>query len=240
LVNLIGNAVKFTERGAITVHMACMGDTLDIAIRDSGIGMSAHTITQLFSPFMQADSSTTRRYGGTGLGLAISRRLIELMGGTIEIESVSGQGSTFTILLPIDSASSDRHTAVTSEPPPIFTGLALVVDDDTTNQLVARHLIGCYGVTVEVVHGGEEALRRLAHAPLPDVIFMDCQMPGMDGYETVRRLRANGCRLPIIAMTANALPGDRERCLAAGMDDYLAKPFAAESLIDALARWMPG
>ena len=238
LVNLIGNAVKFTEKGSVSVRLGCTADTLGITINDTGIGISPETIAHLFSPFMQADSSTSRRYGGTGLGLAISRRLIELMGGTIQIASTPGAGSSFTLLLPIDSASSDRHAVVTSEPPPFFTGLALVVDDDTTNQLVARHLVGAYGVTVEVLNSGEEALVRLAHAPYPDLIFMDCQMPGLDGYETVRRLRAAECRLPIIAMTANALPGDRERCLAAGMDDYLAKPFAAESLVAILARWM--
>ena len=238
LVNLIGNAVKFTEKGSVSVHLGCTANTLDVTISDTGIGMSQQTIAHLFSPFMQADSSTSRRYGGTGLGLAISRRLIELMGGTIHIVSTPGAGSAFTLLLPIDSASSDRHAVVTSEPPPIFTGLALVVDDDTTNQLVARHLIGAYGVTVEVLSSGEEALARLAQAPFPDLIFMDCQMPGLDGYETVRRLRAAECRLPIAAMTANALPGDRDRCLAAGMDDYLAKPFAAESLVAILTRWM--
>ena len=224
LVNLLGNAVKIKEKGSISVHLGCIADTLEIAIHDTGIGMASATIEQSYSPFMQADSSTTRRNGGTGLGLAISRRLIELMGGTIEIHSILGVGSVFTVLLPIDSASSDRHVAVTSEPPPISTGLALVVDDDPTNQLIARHLIGAYGVTVEVLSCGGQALVRLAHALLPDLVFMDCQLPGLDGYETVRRLRTDECRLPIIAMTANALPGDRERCLAAGMDDYLAKP----------------
>ena len=238
LVNLVGNAVKFTETGSVSVNLGCTANTLDLSISDTGIGMSQQTIANLFSPFMQADSSTSRRYGGTGLGLAISRRLIDLMGGTIHIVSTPGAGSAFTLILPIDSASSDRHAVVTSEPPPIFTGLALVVDDDTTNQLVARHLIGAYGVTVEVLSSGEEALARLAHAPFPDLVFMDCQMPGMDGYETVRRLRGAECRLPIAAMTANALPGDRDRCLAAGMDDYLAKPFAAESLVAILTRWM--
>lgn len=238
LVNLIGNAVKFTENGSISVRLASTANALEIAIQDTGIGMSEHTVTHLFSPFVQADSSTARRYGGTGLGLAISRRLIELMGGTIDITSMPGSGSTFTLRLPFDSASSDRHAVVTTEPPPTFTGLALVVDDDTTNQLIARHLIGAYGVTVEVLSSGEEALARLAHAPFPDMVFMDCQMPGLDGYETVRRLRDAGCRLPIVAMTANALPGDRQRCLSAGMDDYLAKPFATESLVAILSRWI--
>ena len=238
LLNLIGSAVKFTDHGAITVAIGCAAGTLDIVITDTGIGMSPEVLSALFSPFVQGDSSTSRRYGGTGLGLAISRRLIELMGGSIEASSAPGRGSSFILLLPVDAASSDRYATITEAPPPVFTGLILVVDDDTTNQLVARHLIGAYGVTVEVVSTGDQALARLRHAPLPDLILMDCQMPGLDGYETTRRLRSQKCSVPVVAMTANALPGDRQRCIDAGMDDYLSKPFAAESLVAMLQQWL--
>jgi PAS domain S-box-containing protein len=238
LINLVGNAVKFTDHGSVTITIGCMADTLDIVIADTGIGMSQDVLASLFSPFVQGDSSTNRRYGGTGLGLAISRRLIELMGGSIEASSAPGKGSSFMLLLPLDTASSDRHAQVISAPPPEFTGLILVVDDDITNQLVARHLIGAYGVTVEVVSSGEQALARLRHHPLPDLVLMDCHMPGLDGYQTTRRMRGEQCTIPVVAMTANALPGDRERCLAAGMDDYLSKPFATESLVAILQQWL--
>ncbi len=239
LLNLLMNAVKFTDAGRITVVLSCVDGLLSIAITDTGIGMDADTIGRLFTPFAQADSSTTRRFGGTGLGLAICKRLVELMGGTITVESRPGGGSTFTVRLPTDAVSSgQRPIATEEESAATFTGLVLVVEDDATNRLIARHLLTAHGLTVELVDNGASAIERLAHAPLPDLVLMDCQMPGIDGYESTRRLRAAGVRLPIIAMTANALAGDREECLAAGMDDYLSKPFAEDSLLVLLRRWI--
>ena len=237
LVNLVGNAVKFTAQGRVSLALSVESERMVLRVEDTGIGMEPEVRRRLFSPFVQGDSSTTRRHGGTGLGLAISRRLVELMGGSIEVDSGAGIGTTFTISLPFDHISSGERPVV-RELPARFTGRILVVEDDPTNRLVARHLLEALGLEVELVDSGQAALERLAGDDPPHLVFMDCQMPGIDGYETTRRLRAAGHRLPVVAMTANALPGDRDQCLAAGMDDYLPKPFAPESLQAVLARWL--
>ena len=239
LVNLLGNAIKFTARGSITLSLDSNAETVVFRISDTGIGMSADVQARLFSAFVQADSSMTRRYGGTGLGLAITRRLIAQMGGTIAVASQPDQGATFTVTLPLAPAASGAHAVLPETLPKHFIGRVLVVEDDATNRLVARHLLHAFGLDVELVDSGEAALERLTREPNFEVVFMDCQMPGLDGFDTTRRLRAQGLTIPIIAMTANALAGDRERCLAAGMDDYLAKPFPEDSLASMLLRWLP-
>jgi PAS domain S-box-containing protein len=251
LLNLVGNAVKFTPAGSIEIQMNSLpvaghGDQaiLSFTINDSGIGMTPEIVANLFSPFQQGDTSTTRKFGGTGLGLSICKRLVELMGGQISVESTPGSGSTFRFQLPFQVITDAMpaviaNSGIASDLP---VGLRiLLVEDNLVNQKVAAALLKKLQCTVSIAVNGEEGLRRLASEPF-DLILMDCQMPVMDGFEATRRLRqgeAGGAtaQLPVIAMTANAMQGDREQCLAAGMDDYLAKPFSRAELIAVLTRW---
>ena len=248
LLNLVGNAVKFTAEGAVDIHIRVEQTTpeacrLHCRIRDTGIGMSPEVVAGLFSPFFQGDASTTRRFGGTGLGLSICHRLIELMGGEIHVDSTPGQGSTFALSLPFalgTLAPADETGMPAAEEP--RRGLrVLLVEDNAVNRKVAGALLDKLGCAVETAEHGGIALQRLA-AQAFDVVLMDCQMPDVDGLEATRRLRAGEAgeaarRLPVIAMTANAMTGDREQCLAAGMDDYLAKPVRRDELARMLARW---
>ncbi len=242
LLNLAGNAVKFTEKGFVRIEAAREDQELVFQVLDTGIGIDASSQRRLFERFEQADRSTTRRFGGTGLGLAISKQLCELMGGTIGVESAAGRGSTFWFRLPLQTA--DPESAGTENGPEESTGevppglRALLVEDDRTNQLVARGMLRKLGIEVEIANDGIEALERLGGRRY-DLVFMDGQMPGKDGYEATRALRAGAgpnCSTPVIAMTANALPGDREACLAAGMDDYLSKPLSLPAIRAAVGR----
>jgi len=253
LVNLVGNAVKFTSDGAVTVRVSgtprSQGSTLVRAeVADSGIGIDPASLERLFEPFAQADVATTRLYGGTGLGLAITRELVELMGGTINAESEPGRGSTFRIELELASplctetpAARDRDASAApaaSWPSP---PLVLVAEDSPVNQTVAARTLERCGCRVEVVADGREALEALETQQF-DAVLMDCQMPNMDGYQAtaeLRRREQDGRHTPVIAMTAHAMEGDRERCLAAGMDDYLSKPIRRADLADTLHRWIP-
>ena len=392
MTNLIGNAVKFTEHGAVSVQVGVEQEDDDtvlvrVAVSDTGIGISGEALARLFQPFSQADSSTTRRFGGTGLGLAISKRLVELMGGTIDAESVEGEGSTFQFTLPFEkratlpmdptlegmlrglrvlavddnaanrallerslgvhglSMDTERHptqalarlrtaadggrpyglvladvmmpnmdglelgrqakadSALPGCPLILLTGAddvsvedaaaagfaaclttpirqaqllasvqsvlaesadahsvnrqqgvttdrptetsartdtqVLVAEDNAVNQKVAVLMLEKLGCTVDVVPNGREAVEAVTRHPY-DIVLMDCQMPELDGFGAtaeIRRLMGEERRIPIIAMTANAMQGDRERCLAAGMDDYIAKPVKSQALSDALRRW---
>ncbi|MEM7349164.1 MAG: ATP-binding protein [Acidobacteriota bacterium] len=247
LLNLMGNAVKFTDRGTVTLRASTVDgseDELSFEVLDTGIGIEAASLDQLFDPFVQVDSSQARRAGGTGLGLAISRRLVELMSGSIEVDSVPGVGSKFTVRLPLPAAE------VTSEGPELsdlpYAELAadvniLVADDNSMNRLVVGLQLKALGVSADTVEDGRQTLEALARTDY-DLLLLDCQMPELDGYETARRIRAGETagRMPIIAMTAHAMKGDRQRCLEAGMDDYIAKPFNEDELVDKLARWLPG
>ena len=252
LLNLIGNAVKFTEAGGVKLRCALetpadgagAGGLLHFSVADSGIGIAPEKLDHIFDAFTQEDSSTTRRYGGTGLGLSISRRLVELMGGHIWAESEPGAGRTCHFTISAGAAGHPRPTAA-AEPsataeasvlePASATGLSvLVVEDTPVNQKLAKALLEKRGCTVTLAENGQEALTRLADARFA-IILMDMQMPVMDGLEATRRFRQleigeGRARTPVIAMTANAMPGDRERCLEAGMDDYLAKPIRAADL----------
>ncbi len=245
LVNLLGNALKFTEAGWIGLDVApAAGEgpcTLAFTVADTGIGIAPQAQPQLFTRFMQADSSTSRRFGGTGLGLSIVRQLVELMGGTVRFRSAPGEGSRFIITVPLEAASGDLPTTDWQDlPRPLDHLRVLVAEDNTTNQVVAFGMLRKLGYgDVSLAGDGLRAV-EMALAQHFDVILMDCQMPEMDGYEATRRLRAAGCTAPIIAMTANAIKGDRERCLAAGMDDYLSKPIDLKVLGMVLARWAPG
>ena len=253
LVNLITNAVKFTHDGRIrvTVSRFLYEDThpmLRVAVADSGIGIAPEKRREIFDKFTQADASTTRRYGGTGLGLAISQDLVALMKGHIGVESELGQGSTFWFTLPLELAQQEPN-GVSQGSAAVLTALrdrsaaafrTLLVDDNEINQMVIRRFLEKAGCFVEVVSSGELAIERVGAQPY-DVVFMDCQMPGIDGYEATRRIRHMpvGEGLPIIAMTANAMAGDRERCLAAGMTDYVSKPVRPERLREILDRYRP-
>lgn len=246
LVNLVGNAIKFTASGGVSVWLdpwtsPSGADGLEIAVQDTGIGIPAETLPRLFEKFTQADSSTTRRFGGTGLGLAITRRLVQLMGGSIDVRSETGVGSTFVCRLPLTRTESP---APTSGFAPLcrlsVSGLrVLLVEDNPINQRVARGLLERQNCKVVVAGDGSKAVELVAREKF-DIVLMDGQMPDMDGYaaaRAIRQLNSPAREVPIVALTASALQGDRERCLEAGMDDYLTKPIQLEPLIDALERW---
>jgi PAS domain S-box-containing protein len=292
LVNLLGNAIKFTDGGEVIVQVNLKEDNLDhcvvqFSVRDTGIGIPQDKIDKLFSAFSQVDSSTTRKYGGTGLGLSICKKLVEMMGGGIGVESESGKGSNFWFNLPLAKKETaegnggnipsgrsgekgrigDRNnganqkSASTGMPPkvdpaPMGDGPGiptnnihkqpiriLVAEDNITNQKVALLTLQKMGFHVEVAATGNEAVKSWATIPY-DLIFMDVQMPEKDGFEATREIRGREAteghrRIPIIAMTAYAMRGDREKCLMAGMDDYLTKPIQPNELARAISQWVP-
>ncbi|MBG4967366.1 response regulator [Pseudomonas aeruginosa] len=246
LVNLLGNALKFTEEGAI--HLSLEWQALDhdvlwltCAVHDSGIGISPERLEHMFDAFQQADSSISRRYGGTGLGLAIARTLAERMGGTLQAESKEGSGSTFTLEIPLPFQQSPAHRQqAAGAAAPVAAGQEiLLVEDNPVNQTVIEAMLRSLGYRVTLVADGIQAVRS-AERQRYDAILMDCRLPVLDGYSATREIRAqeNGRRVPIIALTANALQGDRENCLQAGMNDYLAKPFKRAELQRILQRWI--
>ncbi len=243
LANFISNAIKFTERGEIQVLVSpsrAYELGIWLGVRDTGIGIPPDRLTAIFEPFTQADSSTTRKYGGTGLGLTICKRLAEMMGGQIGVESELGVGSTFYVDLPLPTAELPDSQTGEMEAAEVLVPLGkrvLLVEDNEVNRKVVLRLLEKLHLTVEVATNGIEAVQK-ATTNAYDLILMDCQMPEMDGYEATRQLRAQGVRIPIIALTANALQGDREQCLLAGMDDYLSKPIKPDELKRTLARWL--
>jgi PAS domain S-box-containing protein len=257
LFNLLGNALKFTERGGIRLHAGTVplggGRTrVTLSVRDTGIGLDDEQRARLFRPFAQADSSTTRRFGGTGLGLSIVRRLAELMEGNVAVESTPGVGSEFIITLTLLTAPADSPLKTLLRPAGPGPGLAplrdgtgprvLVVDDHPVNREVLVRQLGLLGVDCDTADDGIEALAAWAPGRYAAVLA-DIHMPRMDGHELTRRIRAGepagGVRTPVVAVTANALKGEEERCLAAGMDAYIAKPVNIERLRTTLERWLP-
>jgi signal transduction histidine kinase/CheY-like chemotaxis protein/HPt (histidine-containing phosphotransfer) domain-containing protein len=265
VTNLLGNAIKFTARGTVALEVTQVGDeagriTVRFAVTDTGIGIRPDQAPALFAPFVQADVSTTRKYGGTGLGLAICKQLAEMMGGMIGLESQEGEGSTFwfsaVLALPLvafaaattDIAGVGRNQR---DPEPIEAVVShlksrsrhaariLVAEDNLTNQIVVTAQLHKLGYAADVVSNGAEAVDAV-ELGIYGLVLMDCEMPIMDGYQASRRIRASGCsRIPIIALTAHAMAGDRERCLGAGMDDFISKPVDLHLLVDALCRWLP-
>jgi signal transduction histidine kinase/DNA-binding response OmpR family regulator len=247
LLNLVGNAIKFTRRGGVEVRARYQDGELAIDVIDTGIGMSEEQLSTLFQPFQQADLSMTRRYGGSGLGLAISRALADALGGRISVESVLEQGSRFRLALPavqaaefverIDEKPPDRPDARRSVR---LHGSVLVVEDGIDNQVLVTTLLRNYGLTVAVAGDGKVALQHALeawrHGTPFDVILMDMQMPVMDGYQATTALRREGYPNAIIALTAHAMAGERERCLNAGCSDYLRKPIDRGELVAALTR----
>jgi len=256
LTNLIGNAIKFTPSGYIHVHIQNDGEdqgsvTLRILVRDSGIGIAPDKLELIFEPFMQADGSTTRKYGGSGLGLTICRQLVKLMGGKMGLESFEGKGTLFWFTVALK-----KHTTVESVPVPRSnladyfgksgpSGIGpplLLAEDDPTSQIVTRAFLTKLGCRVDIAENGHEVLKAL-HEKEYALILMDCMMPGMNGYEATAVIRdpASSVRnhdIPIIALTANAMRNDREKCLAAGMDDFLAKPLELKVLVAMLEKWL--
>jgi CheY-like chemotaxis protein/HPt (histidine-containing phosphotransfer) domain-containing protein len=265
LTNLVSNAVKFTSRGDVTIRAMLLDETQERArfrfeVQDSGIGISEEAQARLFSAFVQADSSTTRRYGGSGLGLAIAKRLVEIMGGQIGLHSEAGRGTLFWFEIPlrkqdpIKGSLLDRSQqgptadgaalSAAAVVPARLGGRVLVAEDNPVNQAVAGAMLESLGVTYRLADNGQIVLDRVMLENF-DLVLMDCQMPEMDGFEASQQIRSRQregllpSNLPIIALTANAVEGDRERCLAAGMDDYLTKPFTRERLAATLQRWLP-
>ncbi len=253
LANLLSNAVKFTSAGTVAVGVDATREPdnntlLRVTVADTGIGIEPDRVQRMFEPFTQADVSTTRLYGGTGLGLAIARETIELMGGVINAESSPGHGSTFWfevhLAAPLASSAvrppipDPYNTPTPSWATPPF---VLVAEDSQINQIVATRVLERCGCRVRVVGDGAQALEALATQHY-DAVLMDCQMPGMDGYEAtaeLRRREQGARRTPVIAMTAHAMTGDRERCIDAGMDDYISKPVRHADLAETLRRWIP-
>jgi PAS domain S-box-containing protein len=286
LINLVGNAIKFTEAGEVRVVtrfvpaekvqsaagqtsesaeaavLPSMRSCLEFDVIDTGVGMTPQQADRLFQPFTQADASTTRRYGGTGLGLTISARLAEMLGGTISVESTPGKGCTFRLRIAagvVDGlrmiehpeegeapkAGSDMKHGPTASTPPVDCRLLLAEDGPDNRQLIS-FVLRKAGVDITIVENGEQAVEAVmarmgdaagGSAPPFDVILMDMQMPGMDGYEATRTLRSRGYRGPIVALTANAMAGDRQKCIDAGCDDYSAKPIERHALIETVRRY---
>ena len=233
LFNLIGNACKFTERGGVVVTARIDGETLDVRVRDTGVGIAPEAIASLFDRFTQADSSMTRRYGGAGLGLAITRQLAGLMGGAVDVESRPGEGSTFRLTIAAPPAAPLRSEAVDFDSAPLAGVALLLVDDNAANLTIGAKILERLGANVATADGGEAALEQLSGHPY-DLVLMDIQMPGIDGLETTRRLRASAgvnARTPVIALTANVLDGQRQAYAAAGMAGVVAKPIVPVDLL---------
>jgi CheY-like chemotaxis protein len=247
LVNLLHNAVKFTERGRIVLDVTVLGEAdgavqLRFEVRDTGIGIAEDQFDSVFDAFTQVDASSTRRHGGSGLGLAIVKELAELMGGRVGVDSRLDHGSTFWLELTLQRAGEPAPAttpAATGEP--VSSAHILLAEDDAVNQMVLAAMLEQLGCRVDVVDDGEAACGAAARTHY-DMVFMDCHMPVMDGFDAARCIReeearTDGTHTPIVALTALALAGDRERCLDAGMDDYMTKPVRAAELAAAVQRW---
>jgi signal transduction histidine kinase/ActR/RegA family two-component response regulator len=297
LRNLISNAVKFTDRGSVTLSIGLAPDgvefesptlagarrVIEFAVSDTGIGISDDKLSLIFEEFQQADGTTSRKYGGTGLGLSISRKLAQLLGGTITVASVLGRGSTFTLYLP-DEIATEAGPALGAlggmagmagmaslgiAPPPAIVRVSgppmlrpvadadrrstpaagqldgatvLIVDDDVRNVFALTSALEMHGMTVLYADNGADGVRMLTEHPEVDIVLMDAMMPEQDGNETTRAIRRNGrfANLPVVFLTAKAMPGDRETSLEAGGTDYITKPVDLDELLEVMAAWVNG
>ncbi|MBU6412419.1 MAG: CHASE domain-containing protein [Planctomycetes bacterium] len=264
LVNLVGNAIKFNDQGSVTIRVTfdpvgAHGGVLSVAVQDTGVGMTNAQLARIFRPFTQADEAMTRTFGGTGLGLAIARRLAQFLGGDISVQSELGKGSTFTVTFATGhvsvgdtwnptGATVASVAPVRNEPLPSLEGArVLLAEDGVDNQRLISFFLTRSGAELKIVENGKKALEILTNAddhatslvqPAPfDLVLMDMQMPEMDGYSATRRLRTLGSKLPITALTAHAMAGDRQACLDAGCDDYTTKPIDRLALITMCAKW---
>ncbi len=251
VANLLSNAIKFTEKGWVSVRQSVSAEadgklTMVLDVADTGSGIPAEKVPLIFEKFTQADSSISRKYGGTGLGLAITKRLVELQGGQIRVESRVGRGSTFTVEIPFEAAPAEAPTV---EPrreqqtaaPAAKQARLLLVEDNAVNQRVVLAMLRKKNYAIDVANNGQEALDKLERASEPyNLILMDVQMPVLDGLETTKAIRRNNDwdNLPIVAMTAHAMIGDRERCLQAGMNAYVSKPVQQAGLIAVIEQYL--
>jgi CheY-like chemotaxis protein len=236
LANLLSNAVKFTLKGRVTLRAGREGGSLVFRVADTGIGMSAEQIERLFSPFEQADGSTTRKFGGTGLGLSIARRLAELMGGTIRVQSALGEGSRFELripYLPAEDMGGSAAGVLTAEAKRLAGVSILVAEDNELNRFVLQEMLVEEGAKVALVADGQQAVDRVLRegAGAWDIVLMDIQMPVLDGLEATRRILSLAPDLPIVGQTAHAMTEERDKCRAAGMVAHLAKPIDLDELV---------
>ena len=253
LTNLIGNAIKFTSQGHVTITISDRDRTRDrheilFEVKDTGVGIPKESLAKIFESFTQADSTTTRHFGGTGLGLSISQKLVTLMGGEIGVRSELGVGSTFwfkvtlpTAEKPKEESRSNAAISLQEGKGALQSARVLIAEDNPINQKIVVAKLSKMGYKAHVVASGSEAIEALISMPF-DLVLMDCHMPEMDGYEATKRIRAfpddHLKNIPIVAMTANAIEGDRERCLQAGMDDYLSKPVKMNDFVRVVTKWI--
>ncbi|MDT8282924.1 MAG: ATP-binding protein [Gammaproteobacteria bacterium] len=251
IVNLVSNALKFTRQGEVKISVEVIDKTADavilkITVSDTGIGIPQQAQSTLFQAFTQADGSTTRKYGGTGLGLAIVSQLVHMMDGTLGVESVEGEGSAFWFSASFQCSSEKPEMAeqdISQKKTPLLSAKILLVEDNEINQMVAQKMLEKVGLKAMLANNGVEALKVLAEESF-DLILMDCQMPEMDGFDATREIRRldisslSDGHLPIVAMTANVMSGDKERCLEVGMDDYIGKPVQRDNLEAMLKKWL--
>jgi CheY-like chemotaxis protein/anti-sigma regulatory factor (Ser/Thr protein kinase) len=251
IVNLVSNALKFTKHGEVKINVEVVEDLSDsvdvkVIVSDTGIGIPQQAQDTLFNAFTQADGSTTRKYGGTGLGLAIVSQLVDMMGGSLGVESEEGTGSAFWFIANYpcsDESSESIEKPVIENQPLLLNANVLLVEDNPINQMVAQKMLEKVGLKAVLANNGVEALNILKEQSF-DLVLMDCQMPEMDGFDATREIRKQDIRtlseqrLPVVAMTANVMSGDREKCLDVGMDDYIGKPVQREHLETVLRKWL--
>ncbi len=251
IINLLGNAIKFTDKGHVSLAARMQEEALYISVEDTGTGIPSHKLGEIFEKFTQADTTVTRKYGGTGLGLAITKQLVALMKGEIGVESAEGKGSTFWFSIPCRIAEAKDvvsrpesrliNCQATDDLKPVAEARILLVEDYPVNQVFAEKLLRKFGFrTIDIAENGIQAIEKYRLHSY-DMIFMDCQMPELDGYQTTEKLRLieeqTNIHTPIVAMTANAMMGDREKCLKSGMDDYISKPLRAEHVKNVVQSW---